>query len=237
MIKLFGFGPAFKLPDPSPFVTKINLYMKACDLEFESVASVKNLRKAPKEKLPFIDDDGIIVADSVFIIDHLKANHNADLDTWLTPEETATAQLISKSLDENFYWSIVYARWIKDDVWPIVRAQFFDPLPFPANKLVATLARNATRKQIIGHGMGKHSDTEITKIALKTMESISTLLGGKDYFFGDRISTLDVTAYAMIGSFTMTDLDTELGRKIKEYENINSFTQRIGKIYYPELYS
>jgi len=68
MIKLFSFGPAFGLPDPSPFVTKINLYLKLSEIDFETVADVDNLRKAPKSKFPFINDDGEVIADSVFII-------------------------------------------------------------------------------------------------------------------------------------------------------------------------
>jgi len=235
MIKLFSFGPAFGLPDPSPFVTKINLYLKLSEIDFETVADVDNLRKAPKSKFPFINDDGEVIADSVFIIDHLRQKYNADLDAWLSDEQKAQSQLISKSLDENLYWCIVYSRWIKDDVWPQIRAQFFDGLPFPMNKIVAKLARSSTRKQIMGHGIGKHTDAEMLDIAGKSLKSLSTLLGDKPFFFGDKPSTLDVTAFAMIGALTLSTLETEMNQKAREFENLASFAQRIAKTYYPEL--
>jgi len=65
MITLYGFGPAFGLPDPSPFVTKAEVLLKMAGLEFRTDAN--GFRKAPKRKLPYIDDGGTIVADSTFI--------------------------------------------------------------------------------------------------------------------------------------------------------------------------
>lgn len=235
MIKLFSFGPAFGLPDPSPFVTKVDLYMKMTGVEFESIADVANLRKAPKEKLPYIDDNGKIIADSVFIIDHLKQHHSADLDQWLSEEQAAQTQLLGKSLDENLYWSIVYSRWIKDDAWPIIEKQFFSAMPFPANKIVAKIARSATRKQINGHGMGKHSDEEVHLIAQRSLKSLSVILADKPYFFGDQPCTFDVTAFAMISSLTLSTLETKLNDIARQYKNLVSFTQRVAEQYYPEL--
>jgi len=235
MIKLYSFGPAFGLPDPSPFVTKINLYMKMAGIEFQPIADVGNLRKAPKAKLPYIEDEGKIIADSIFIIDHLKRKYSADLDSWLDDEQNANAQLLGKSLDENLYWTIVHSRWIRDDVWPSIEKQFFSGLPFPANKLVAKLARSATRKQIIGHGIGKHSDQEISEIAKRSLKSLSVLLGDKPYFFGSQACTFDVTAFAMVSALTLSTLETELNEMARQFKNLDNFAQKIAQQYYPEL--
>ena len=69
MITLYGFGPAFGLPDPSPFVIKVEVLLKMAGLEFRTDAN--GFRKAPKRKLPYIDDGGTIVADSTFIRWHI----------------------------------------------------------------------------------------------------------------------------------------------------------------------
>ena len=61
MITLYGFGPAFGLPDPSPFVIKVEVLLKMAGLEFRTDAN--GFRKAPKRKLPYIDDGGTIVAE------------------------------------------------------------------------------------------------------------------------------------------------------------------------------
>lgn len=233
MIKLYGFGPAFNLPDPSPFVTKIDLIMRSQDIKFERVDKMDNLQKAPKGKLPYIEDNGRIIADSVFIVDYLRDHHGLSIDAGLSEEQTALAQLLGKSLEENIYWGIVYSRWLKDDVWPNIKAQFFDPLPFPLSIIIANIARRSTKKQFMGHGMGKHSNEEIVQIMHKSLSSLSTLLDDKPYFFGDQFSSFDATAFSMISALTLSSLDTELGEAAKSYANLFDFTKRIAQTYYP----
>ena len=235
MIKLYSFGPAFNLADPSPFVAKIDLHLRANNIRYESIASADNLQTAPKGKLPYIDDNGTIVCDSSFIVEHLKEHHNADIDSWLSDEQKATAHLINKSLEENLYWCIVHSRWINDDTWPIVKANFFDAMPFPLNKIIPIVARRSVRANINGHGMGKHSDEEIMHIAKCSLQSLSTLLDEKDFFFGDQLSSLDITAYVMISSLTQASLDTPMNHMAKEFDNLVRYTQKIQQTYYPEL--
>ena len=62
MITLYTFGPMFGMPDPSPFVTKALVLLKMSGLPFKIDADPKALSKSPKGKLPFINDDGKIIA-------------------------------------------------------------------------------------------------------------------------------------------------------------------------------
>lgn len=235
MIKLYSFGPAFNLADPSPFVVKVDLHLRANRIEFESIPSTNNLQKSPKGKLPFIDDNGTIIADSGFIIKHLKQQHNADIDSWLDEQQKATAYLINKSLEENFYWSIVHSRWIDKETWPIVREKFFGSMPFPLNKIVPIVAYQRVNRNIKGHGLGLHSSEEIMSITKDSLTNLSTLLGDKNFFFDKRISSLDICVYAMISNLTQSSIDNKMSRMAREFENLVSFTQRIKNEYYPEL--
>ncbi len=61
MITLYTFGPHFGLPDGSPFVTKAMLLLKLAGLPFAEDRG--GYGRAPKCKLPYIEDDGEIVAD------------------------------------------------------------------------------------------------------------------------------------------------------------------------------
>ncbi len=61
MIRLYGFGSASGLPDFSPFVLKTMLLLRLAGLDY--VVDHSGLQRAPKGKLPYIDDDGVIVAD------------------------------------------------------------------------------------------------------------------------------------------------------------------------------
>ena len=56
MITLYTFGPLLGLPDGSPFVTKAMLLLKMAGLDYREDRN--GYLKAPKGKLPYIDDDG-----------------------------------------------------------------------------------------------------------------------------------------------------------------------------------
>ena len=235
MIKLYSFGPAFGLPDPSPFVLKVDLFMRMNGIDFESVPGADNLRRAPKGKLPFIEDDGQCIADSTFIIEYLTDKYSLTMDDWLSDEQRATAQLIGKSLDENFYWCIVHSRWMREDTWPLVRSTFFDDLPVPLKQIIPILARRSTKSQIINHGMGKHNNEEINSIARHTLSSLSALLGDKPWMLGDRPCTLDITVFSMVSELVLVSIDNEMNTFAREYDNLVRYSQRILQQYYPDL--
>ena len=120
MITLYAFGPAFGVTDPSPFVLKVDAFMRMNDIEFRSIASMKALQNAPKGKLPYIKDGDTVIADSFFILKHLTEKHAVKLDERLSPEQHAQAHFISRAIEESLYWCIVYFRWIYAKNWPII---------------------------------------------------------------------------------------------------------------------
>ena len=67
MIELVQFAPAFGLPNASRFCMKMETCLRMAGLPFELVNS-GDVMKAPKHKLPYIDDGGTIVADTSFIM-------------------------------------------------------------------------------------------------------------------------------------------------------------------------
>src|SRR5690606_36592494 len=109
-----------------------DLYLRAAGLEFECNPGFQHLRTAPKGKLPYIDDDGTRIADSEFIISHLKAKYGDPLDGGLGAEQRAVAHAFTKMMDENLYWCMMYSRWLDPRTWPTVRETLFGKLPAPS---------------------------------------------------------------------------------------------------------
>jgi glutathione S-transferase len=107
-----SFGPYFGLPDRSPFVTKAMLLLKFAGLSY--VEDRNGYGRAPKGKLPYIDDAGITVADSTFIRFHIERNYGFDFDAGLTPKQRATAWAIEKMCEEHLYLALVAMRWLDD---------------------------------------------------------------------------------------------------------------------------
>ncbi len=232
MIKLYCFGENFGLHEPSPFTLKIDLILRMAGIPFEPISDVNNLRTAPKGKLPYAEDNGQIIADSFFIVEHLKRYHGLALDNWLTDQQKAVAQLVTKSLDENFYWCIVYSRWVPDETWVKVKEAFFGNMPFPIKYIVPKIARKSVKTNLLHHGIGKHSEEEIMQIARHSLSSLSELLGDQDYMFGGKMSSLDASAYAFLAQVILVDLDNDLTAMAREYKNLVNYCQRIYQSYY-----
>ena len=232
MIKLYSFGKHFDVVDPSPFVLKVDAYMRMAGIEFENINHPKNLSNAPKGKLPFIEDKGKIIADSQFIFSYFQNKLNCDLDAQLSEEQKAIAYLVTKSLDENLYLVLVYSRWLRDDTWPLIKQSFFGKMPAPLKLIVPYIIRKQVAKGLKGQGITRHSNDELQTILKCSLQSLSDLLGSKRYFFGDKPSSLDATAYGFLAEFILTNINNPFNDIAQGYPVLVDYCNNIKKEYY-----
>ncbi|MCF6252425.1 MAG: glutathione S-transferase family protein [Methylococcaceae bacterium] len=232
MIKLYSFGPGFGVVDPSPFVLKVDAYMRIASIEYEYFPDVGNLKKSPKGKLPFIVDGETMVADSEFIISYLQEKFQIKLDSNLSDEQKSISYLMGKSLDENLYWCLVYSRWAKDDTWIHVKKAFFGKMPFPLNFVVPPIARIGVISALQKQGLGRHTDEEIKTITQLTFKSLSEVLGKKTYFFGESPCTFDATAFGFLSQFISVSLNNQFNDLAREYGNLVDYCNNIKDKYY-----
>lgn len=94
MLKLQMFGPAFGLPDPSPFAMKGEMLLKLAGLDYST--EVGDVRKAPKGKMPVLIDGDTAIPDSTFIRFHLEDNHGIDFDKGLSARERGIAWSVKR---------------------------------------------------------------------------------------------------------------------------------------------
>ena len=234
MIKLYQFAPAFGLPNASPFCMKLETYLRMAGLPFEvPPVSMSDIRKAPKGKMPYIEDQGRTVADTTFIIDYLKATYGDPLDAWLSAEQRAIALAFQRLIEENLYWTVVHTRWIESEGWQITKSAFFDKMPIPQRWIVPSLVRRGLFKQMRGHGIGLHSKDEIHTIGKRDITALADFLGGKPYFMGDVPCSLDATAYGFLANLIWTPVESTLKRHAKQYPLLEAFCQRMRSQYYP----
>ena len=234
MIKLYGHGFKFGMHDPSGFVLKLDLYMRMQGIEFELIRDMSMRSKAPKRKLPFIDDDGHIVADSYFIIEYLKEKYGDPLDEWLNPEQKAQVHLVSKTFDEHIVFCQGYSRWRNKESWPLMEKYFFSDVAFWKRAIFRYWARRETETLLFYQGIGRHSEAEVEQITRHALQSVADMLGDKLWFMGDKPTTLDVVAYAFLAQSIVSEFDNKMTRIARSYDNLVAFCQRIHEQYYPE---
>ena len=229
MITLFGFGPAFGLPDPSPFVMKTEVQLKMAGLPYRRERG--GPQASPKGKIPFIEDDGVRIADSTFIRIHLEQAHGVDLDPGLSREQKAEAWAVERMLEDHLYWLLLWARWMDDANFAKGPAHFFDG----AAEGVREAARERTRANLFGHGLGRHNGSEVLALAAKTLDSLSHSLGTKPYLMGDKTCGVDATMFGMLAGVLTPFFDSPLRDAAQGRKNLVAYSERMMQRYYPEF--
>lgn len=232
MIRLHQFSPAWGLPSPSAFCMKVETYLRMTALPYETVAG--DLRKAPKGKLPYIEDGGQVVADSGLILDYLKATYGDPLDAELSPSERAAGLAFKRLLEEHTYWAAIYSRWMEPRGWELTRPAFFGSLPFIARDAVARLARRSLRQQLRGQGMGRHGRDEIYALGCDDIGAVASFLGQKPFFLGDDPTSVDATVYAFMANLLWGPHDSPLKRHAAALPQLEAYCERMKRRYFPE---
>jgi glutathione S-transferase len=233
MIILYGFAPAFGLPDPSPFVMKTEVQLKMAGVSYRKERAVPP--DAPKGKMPFIDDDGIKVGDSTFIRAHIERTRNIDLDANLGPEQRALAWTVERMLEDHLYWAIMHLRWMDTVNFAKGPSHFFDGLPAGVRDRVRAERREHVRQSLIAHGLGRHTNEEIFELGAHSVRALAALLGDKPYLTGPKPCGADATLFGMVASLITPYFDSELQRLAQGYGNLGRYCASMLRTYYPEF--
>jgi glutathione S-transferase len=225
MITLYTFGPAFGLPDASPFVTKAETLLKMAGLPHRT--DTEGFSNAPKRKLPYIDDEGKRIADSTFIRWHIEKKYRFDFDRGLTPEQRATAWAFGKMAEDNLYWALVHARWTSDANFYKGPAQFFRKVPAPLRPVVMALVRRKVRKSLYAQGMARHSSEEIATLATRSIDSIADFLADKTFFMGSEPVGVDATIFAFLAGTLCPVFDTPIRTAAERRDNLKHYVARM----------
>lgn len=233
MITLYTFGPYFGLPDASPFVYKAMALLKMAQIPYTTqIVAPKNLSKAPKGKLPYIEDDGEVIADSTLIRWHIEKKYKFDFDKALSPTDRASAWALERMLEDHVYWLAVKMRWADDANFAKGPSHFFDGLPAPIRPLVRAIVRKRAIANLHGHGLGRHDMDDLVALATKDFSAISTLLGGKTFLFGDTPCGADATALAFLEGVLCPHFEHPVRDCAALFQNLVSYVSRIKAMYF-----
>lgn len=233
MITLYAFGPAFGLPDASPFVTKAEMLLKMANLPYRT--DTTGFSKAPKGKLPYIDDDGTIVADSTFIRWHLEKKHGIDFDRGLTPEQKAIAWAFEKMLEDNLYWTLVEARWSNDANFNKGPRTFFKVVPAPIRPFIIPIIRRKVRSALRAQGIGRHTPAEIVALGCRSVDAVGDYLGSKPFFMGAQPTGVDATVFAFIAGMLCPQFESPIRDAAERYQNLRQYVGRMTARYFADF--
>ena len=226
MLKLHVLPPAFGLRNTGPFGFKCELALRHLKQEFELVLEA-DPRKAPKAKLPYLDDGGTIVSDSELILEHLDRKTNGGLYGHLTPAERADGVAFTRLTEEHLYWTMVASRWLDDAWWPHIVSGFFAAFPFPLRQVGSMLARRQVRQTYYLQGLGRHTLEEQQGFARRDLEALAGKIGAGPFLLGEKLTAFDFGIAAFLAGAIDNTPPTWFTDVAREYTPLVEYAERV----------
>jgi glutathione S-transferase len=204
----YGYPPGAATPDISPFVVKLETWLRMSGIPYETRTGTR--RDMPKGKLPSAQVNGRLIADSSFIIAHLQEHDPRALrDTHLSALQQAQAEAIKALVESHLYFVGYYWRWCVDTNFERYRPLLLDyakrsipgwqrPLLPVIGQAALSLIRRQKQRQAWEQGIARHSEEEVLSIGRSGVQALATLLGQQDYLFGALPSTVDASVYGLL---------------------------------------
>jgi len=229
MITLHGLGEGFGLPEISPYVTKTEVQLKMAGVAY--VKAPARPDESPKGQVPFIDSNGVRIADSTFIRGYIERTWGVDFDEGLDSVQRAQAWAIERMVENHLCWTLVTERWLDAENFAKGPAHFFDGAPEGVREMVL----EEVRRNVRAVGIGRHTDLEIVALAVRSLAALSALLGDKPFLFGSRPCGADATVFAVLAGILTPYFTGEIRRRAEGFGNLVAYVDRLMARFYPEF--
>jgi glutathione S-transferase len=233
MITLYGIGANFGLPEASPYVTKTEVHLRMAGLAYAKQAAAPQM--SPKGQLPWMDDDGELIADSHFIRLHLERKYGVDFDEGLGAAERAQAWAIERMVENHLGWTLVNARWLIPENYAKGPAQFFQAMPPAMQEDMRRDAQGRIGETLRGIGIGRHSEDEVLGLGVRSLAALSALLGDKPFLMGARPTGVDAVAFGVLAGLMTPFFDAPIRERAVSFSNLARYVDRMMAGVYPEF--
>lgn len=230
-LTLYATRAGFGLPDTSPFVLKTEVQLQMAGVAYERASAIPP--QAPRGKLPYIDDLGVVVADSTFIRAHIERTYGIDLDAGLDPSQRAQAWAIERMLEDHLYFAMVWFRWLEPANFAKGPAHFADTAPEGQREQLRRDLQARKQAELHAQGLGRHTPEGIAELGMRSIDALATLLDDKPWLMGDAPSGVDATAFGMLACVLTPFFDTPLRRAAEAHANLAAYVARMMRRHYP----
>jgi glutathione S-transferase len=232
-IKLFQFPRMFGIPNLSPFCCKLETWLRIAQIPYE-VVDTPDPRKGPKGKLPFIEDDGVRIADSSRIIDHLVRTRGVDPDAHLDAGQRSIALLVQRTLEEHYAFVLAYTHLLRDEGFRHTRTRF-NSVPAIMRPLVSSMVQRQIRDLLWKQGILRHSDEEIVEAALRDWRAVLAAMSEGPFFFGDEAAGVDAIVFGTLATTVLTPIESPIRDFLRSQPGCLTYAERMREQFFPEL--
>jgi len=215
-----------ELESMSPFCMKVEVYLKLQKVPYKVASG--DPRKAPKRKLPLVEDEGNKICDSSAILSYLEQKADSPLDRGLDAAGLAQAHVLKRMFEESLYFVLLWSRWGDDAGWETVRPMIEAVVPAMARWFVPGLIRKKVVASLVAQGTGRHTREEIFALGTADLDAVAAILGDKPYLLDDQLRTIDVIAYAFLANILLWTKPSPLTEAARALPVLDAYVKRIG---------
>lgn len=225
MVELHQFRPFWGLPNASPFCMKVETYLRFRKIPYVIVPG--GPRSSPTGKIPYIVDDGRVIADSEAIVAHFEKRQYSCLDGGLNGAQRATAFFVRELVEDRLYWQITYMRWGDPAGWAVFKPDLVKYLPMGMRGPVLFLLRRRLIKQMCRNGLTPTNPDAAYAKGKTVLDSLANLLGDQPYFLGDQPRSLDMSLYAFFANIMDQPHGNALQAHARTFANLADYCGRM----------
>jgi len=219
VIIVHRFPSASTLPNASPFVIKLETYLRMTKIPYE-IDEVDFM--SVKGKCPWITLNGDHVADSQLCIEYLAKKYKKTVGDY-SPQQRAIGTMARIMMDEHFYWGLLLWRYVYTKGRDCHK--FYDHYPrLVLSLMLRLLVSPSMASNCVAQGVGRHSKEDVIEIMAQDLRALSAFLGSKPFLLGNEpceddaavFGELAEVVWAMPGSPYETLVNGEL-KNLKDY--------------------
>lgn len=210
MVYLFQYTRSPVIPSISPFCLKLESWLKLHGIKYQNVDHKCKFR-SKKGMLPFIELNGEEIADSNIVIETLSKKFDKSMPAQLSQDQKNVQHAMIAMVENHLHWTVVY--WKSKDVDNILKGYKLNLQSAIGSKAPASLLNFYFKytfcrkglKKVRSNGMGVHTAEEIENFGKKDLQTLSEMLGDKEFFFGDEPAMLDLVVFSHVAQLVMVD--------------------------------
>ncbi|KAH7726458.1 failed axon connections protein [Aphelenchoides avenae] len=237
LVYLVQIPRAGSVPSLSPFCLKLETWLRMADVRYQNVDNGFK-HKSVKGQLPYIEFNGLHMADSNHIIEELTRIFHVQLDSHLTEREAADARAYHSLIEDSLRWQCWYFRALNNKFFTTeegVGQHFTGWKKFYFKTIEVHRMRKHLRDKCIAQGVGRDTPAEVEAATKKNLKALSVFLDDKKYLMGGKPSSLDATAFGHLCQFYYCPMNKDVKNYMdQECRNLVDYLRNMRDEFWPD---
>jgi len=217
VLTLYSYPELYGVADNNGYGLKVFAFLRLAGVPFKH-EHIFDASAAPRQQLPYIDDDGKIVGDSDTIIAHVTSKYRVTMDAGLTAAQRDTDHLLTRMLDD-LYWVMSYSRWKDERFWQQFRDALMREHPSLTDEGLLK-AREFNFQRYHFQGIGRYEPDAAYARGLADLAVLARLIPAQGFVHGAKPTSIDAGIYGFIANIYFYDIDTPLKRFVVAHDNV-----------------